>query len=124
MKKEFKIIIGLIVACVIVAFIFIAFLKGNSNEKGYLKFIEYEMHSYDKYVIVDGMVKNVAEKNISYCEFRVKYYDKNNTYLGYSIGILHDIPAGSTADFSVSSSKFSEQVDHISFEVLSVFFEV
>ncbi len=124
MKNEFKIMIGLVIGCIILAFIFVPSLREilKPDEKGYLKIVKYEMFSNGDYVGVKGVVKNIAKKNISYCEFRVKYYDKNNTYLGYSLETLQDIPVGGTRNFFVEPRKFSQQVDHISFEVLTTYF--
>lgn len=52
-------------------------------------------------LIIAGVAQNVGEKQISYAEIRVRFYDKDDVLLGTSLDNINDVDPGQKWKFEV-----------------------
>lgn len=87
-------------------------IAGEPTEK--IEILDHKME-YGEYgsLMVTGTAKNVGDKQLSYAEIRVRFYDKDDSLLSTSFDNINDLDAGQTWKFKVLYFSMDvEEVDH------------
>jgi hypothetical protein len=74
----------------------------NSQTTESLQILEHHQE-YGEYgnLIITGTAKNIGNKQLSYAEVRVKFYDKDDSLISNSLDNVNDLDAGETWKFEV-----------------------
>lgn len=117
MKTWLKVVIGVVISIFVmgvIALIFnppeIEYQSGdNTTEQEskptkteYLKILDHKLE-YGEFgnLMVVGIAENVAGRQLTYAEIRVKFYDKDNVLIGTSFDNINDLGAGEKWKFEV-----------------------